>query len=61
MYSCFKMFPYDFQVRNNTIYPFHQMRLQVILGEIGFAFDSPTVIWNDNQSAINISTSPVQR
>ena len=35
--------------------------LQGILGELGFAFDSPTVIWCDNQSAINISTNPVYR
>ena len=28
--------------------------LQGILGEIGFAFDSPTVIWCDNKSEINI-------
>ena len=28
--------------------------LQGILGEIRFAFDSPTVIWCDNQSEINI-------
>ena len=33
--------------------------LQGILGEIGFAFDSPTVIWCDNQSEINISTNIV--
>ena len=34
--------------------------LQGILRELGFAFDSPTVIWCDNKSAINISTDPVQ-
>ena len=35
--------------------------LQGILGELGFALDSPTVIWCDNQSVINISTGPLQR
>ena len=35
--------------------------LQGILGELGFSFDSPTVIWCDNQSAIKISTDLVQR
>ena len=33
--------------------------LQGILGELGFSFDSPTVIWCDNKSEINISTDPV--
>ena len=32
--------------------------LQGILGELGFAFDSHTIIWCDNQSVINISTDP---
>ena len=32
--------------------------LQDILGELGFAFDSPTIIWCYNQSEINISTDP---
>ena len=35
--------------------------LQGILGELGFAFDSLTIIWCDNKSAINISTDPVHR
>ena len=35
--------------------------LQGILGELGFALDSPTVIWCDNKSEIKISTDPVQR
>ena len=35
------------------------MWLQGILGDISFAFDSPTVIWHDTKSAINISTNPV--
>ena len=35
--------------------------LQGIIGELGFAFDSPIVIWCDNQSAIYISTHPLQR
>ena len=35
--------------------------LQGILRELGVALDSPTVIWCDNQSAIKISTDPVQR
>ena len=34
--------------------------LQGILGELGFAFDSPTVIWCDNQSEIKISIDLVQ-
>ena len=29
--------------------------LQGILGELGFAFDSPTLIWCDNKNVINIS------
>ena len=33
--------------------------LQGILGELGFAFDSPMVIWCNNQIEINISTDPV--
>ena len=33
--------------------------LQGILGELGFAFDLPAIIWCDNQSAIEISTDPV--
>ena len=33
--------------------------LQVILRELGVSFDSPTVIWCDNKSAINISTDLV--
>ena len=33
--------------------------LQGILGELGFAFDSPTVIWCDNQGEINIFGNPV--
>ena len=33
--------------------------LQDILGELGFAFDSPTVVWCDNKSEINIYTNPV--
>ena len=33
--------------------------LQGILGELGFAFNSPTVIWCDNQSTINIFTNLV--
>ena len=33
--------------------------LQGILRELGVAFDSPTVIWCENKSAINISTNPV--
>ena len=35
--------------------------LQGILGELGFAFDSPTVIYCDNKIEINISTDLVQR
>ena len=35
--------------------------LQGILWELGIALDSPTVIWCDNKSAINISIDPVQR
>ena len=33
--------------------------LQEILGELGSAFDSTTVIWCDNQSEINIYTDQV--
>ena len=33
--------------------------LQGILGEIGFGFDSPIVIWCDNKSAINIYNDTV--
>ena len=33
--------------------------LQGILRELGFAFDSPNVIWCDNQSVINIYIDPV--
>ena len=35
--------------------------LQGILRELGVTFDSPTVIWCDNKSEINISIYPVQR
>ena len=35
--------------------------LQDILRELNVALDSPTVIWCDNQSTINISIDPVQR
>ena len=35
--------------------------LQGILQELRVAVDSPTVIWCDNQSEINIYTYPVQR
>ena len=35
--------------------------LQAILQELGISLDSPTVIWCDNKSEINISTEPVQR
>ena len=34
--------------------------LQGILGELGFAFDSPIVIWCENQSEINISIDLVE-
>ena len=33
--------------------------LQGILWELGIALDSPTIIWCDNKSEINISTDPV--
>ena len=33
--------------------------LQGILEELGFAFDSPTLIWCDNKREINISTNPM--
>ena len=33
--------------------------LQGILQELGFSFDSPTIIWSENQIEINISTDPV--
>ena len=33
--------------------------LQGILGELGFAFNSPIVIWCDNEHEINISTDPL--
>jgi hypothetical protein len=35
--------------------------LQGILAEFGIVFDSPTILWCDNQSTIKISTDPVQR
>ena len=35
--------------------------LQGIIGELGFSFYSPIVIWCDNQSAFNISMDPIQR
>ena len=35
--------------------------LQGILREFGVTIDSPTKIWVDNQSPINISTDLVQR
>ena len=35
--------------------------LQGILQELGVAFDSPTIIWCENKSEINISIDIVQR
>ena len=35
--------------------------LEGILGELGFAFDSSTIIWCDDQSEINICTDPIHR
>ena len=35
--------------------------LQSILRELGVALDSPTIVWCDNQSEINISIDPMQR
>ena len=35
--------------------------LRGILGELGFAFDSPTIIWCENKSEINISIYLVHR
>ena len=35
--------------------------LQRILGELGFAFDSSTIIWCDNKSEIKISIDPLHR
>ena len=33
--------------------------LQGILGELGFAFDAPTIIWCENKNTIKIYTSPL--
>ena len=70
MYSCFQMVPYAGKAINNTLYPSLYPRLslrvvvnrtrqcvwlQGILGELGFAFDSPIFIWCDIKSEINIS------
>ena len=35
--------------------------LQGFIRELGVAFDSPTVIWCENKSKINISTDPFHR
>ena len=39
----------------------HYVWLQGILWELGVPFDSPTVIWCENKSAINIYTYTMQR
>ena len=71
-----EFFPYVGKVRNNTLFFLSSAEfeyrgavnattqcvwVQDILQELDVALDSPTVIWCNNKSAINIYIDPIQR